>query len=358
MRRLVPFGALAGLLVLLVACEPDAAPQLHDITVTGVLDARLSYFYGQPRSFDLEGRTVELTVADPTAPRSALSVTGSLWVDGASVLRESVETREAPAAVRRIPLTTDLQVRTVAATRALLYFDGNAWFVLGEDDQAGLDLRVTPRPRSARLRGLGELTLAEADAIADELERLGGALVVSVLDGADVPRRSVDGLAEYRASALHVTVGLETDASAFRPAPRTLQWELVSSGQQAVGVERQSFRLVRDEAELRSLWNQLHGAQLNPPPLPRVDFARETLLVVLMGQRPSGGYAVEVQGVTLEGGDLFLDVSLREPAAGAVTTSALTSPWALVRVLRGGVDAAWFRDPSDGRLFAVARRSD
>lgn len=356
MRRLVPFGVLAVLL--LVACEPDAAPQLHDITVTGVLDARLSYLYGQPRSFRLEGRSVELSVADASAPRTPLSVTGSLWVDGESVVRTPVEPRDAPVVVRRIPLTTDVQLRTLEATRAVLYYDGSAWFVLGEDDQAGLDQRVTPRPRSARLRGLGELTLAEADALADELERIGEPLVVSVLDGADVPRRSVDGLAEYRASALHVSTGIETDASAFRPAPRTLQWELVASGQQAVGVPRESFRLLRSEAELRSLWNQLHGAQLNPPPLPPFDFARETVLVVLMGQRPSGGYAVEVQGVTLEGGDLFLDVRLREPAAGDVTTSALTSPWALVRVLRGGIDVAWFRDPADGRLFAVARRSD
>lgn len=356
MRRLVPFGALAVLL--LVACEPDAAPQLHDITITGVLDARLSYFYGEPRSFTLEGQSVELTTADPTAPRAPLSVTGSLWVDGESVLRSDVTTRAAPVEVRRIPLTTDVQVRTLEATRAVVYYDGAAWFVLGEDDQAGLDLRVTPRPRSARLRGLGELTLAEADAIADELERLDSPLIVSVLQGPDVPRRSVDGLAEYRASALHVSTGLQTDQSAFRPAPRTLQWELVASGQQAVGFERASFRLIRDEAELRTLWNQVHGAQLNPPPLPLFDFGRETVLAVLMGQRPTGGYGVEVRDVTLEGGDLFVDVILREPAPDAITTSALTSPWALVRVLRGGIDAAWFRDPGSGRLFAVARRSD
>jgi len=356
MRRLVPLGVLAVLL--LVACEPDAAPQLHDVTVTGVLDARLTYVYGQPRSFTLDGTSVELTLADASQPRVPLSVTGSLWVDGEPFVQRAVEPIAAPVDVRRIPLTTDVQMRTSAATRAVLYYDGSAWFVLGEDDQAGLDLRVTPRPRSARLRGLGELTLAEADALALYLEGLGTALVVSVLDGAAVPRRSVDGLAEYRASAIHVQVGIDTDSAAFRPAPRTVQWELVTSGQQATSVPRQSFRLIRDEAELRSLWNQLHGSQLTLPPLPRVDFSRETILVIMMGERPTGGYSVEVRDVTLEGGDLFIDVRLLEPAADAITTTALTSPWALVRVLRGGITAAWFRDPADGRLFAVARRAD
>ena len=357
MRRLIPVAALV-VLSLLAACEPDAAPQLHDITITGVLDERFTYVYGEPRSFQLEGEEVTLGPADPSARRAPLAVTGALWIDGQPFLQRPAEPRPAPAEVRRIPLTTDVMVRTEAATRALLYFDGSLWFVLGEDDQAGLEQCVTPRPRSARLRGLGELTVAEADVIADYLERLGDSLVVAVLSGDDVPRRSIDGLAEYRSTALHVQRGLPTDESAFRPAPRTLQWEVVASGQQAVGIARPSFRLVRDEAELRSLWNQLHGASLNVPPLPRADFARETLLVVMMGERPSGGYRVEVQNVSLDGGDLFVDLRFVEPAPDAVTTAALTSPWAVVRVLRGGIDAAWFRDPVDDRLFAVARRND
>jgi hypothetical protein len=306
----------------------------------------------------IDGQTVALSVPEPGALRPPLAVTGSLSVDGEPFQRNPVEPIPAPVDVRRIPLTTDVQVRTVSDTRALLYYDGNAWFVLGEDDQAGLDVRVTPRPRSARLRGLGELTLMEADAIADYLESLDGPLVVSVLLGDDVPRRTVDGLAEYRASALHVQMGLATDPTAFRPAPRTVQWETIATGQQAVNVPSPAFRLVRSEAEFRSLWNQLHGSQLNVPALPSVDLERETVLVVMMGQRPTGGYAVDVRGVSLEGADLFVDVRLVEPAAGSVTTSALTSPWAVVRVLRGDVSAAWFRDPDDGRLFAVARRDD
>ncbi|MFO7582118.1 hypothetical protein, partial [Guyparkeria sp.] len=59
MRGLVRFGFLAAL-ALLVACDPDAAPQLHDVTITGVVDARLGYLYGEPRSFTLDGETVTL----------------------------------------------------------------------------------------------------------------------------------------------------------------------------------------------------------------------------------------------------------------------------------------------------------
>jgi hypothetical protein len=99
---------------------------------------------------------------------------GRLWIDGAGPGRGRRPGRStAPVEVRRIPLTTDLQMRTERETRAVLYYDGSAWLTLGEFDPAGLDVRVTPRPRFGALRGLGELTNAEADALARVLEDLG-----------------------------------------------------------------------------------------------------------------------------------------------------------------------------------------
>jgi hypothetical protein len=362
MRRLVPLAALIALPILLMACEPDAPPQLHDITVTGVLDQRLTYVYGEPRTFVLEGTEVALERPDPDAEPAApdpFAIAGALRIDGAPSLRADVEPpAAAPVDARRIPLTTDVQLRTTEETRAILYFDGSTWFLLGQDDPARLDTRVTPRPRGQRLRGLGQLTVAEADVVAAYLESLDEPLVVSVASEATTPRRSIDGLAEYRATAIHVQRGLDTDPAAFRAAPRTVQWEVLARGNQAVGVDRPTYRLVRSTDELLTIWNQAYGASLNVPPLPRVDLSRETILAVFMGTRPTGGYAIDVRQATLEGGDLFIDLVLVEPAADAITTQALTSPWAIIRVLRGGVSAAWFRDPRDGRLYAVARRTD
>lgn len=358
MPRLRPIVPLLALATLLAACETDSPPQLHDLIVTGVLDERLGYFYGEPRPFAMAGRELELAQPEPGTPQAPLTVPGALRVDGAPALREPVDPPEgAPVTVRRIPLTTDLQLRTEVETRAILYYDGDAWFVLGLDDPAGLDVRVTPRPRTQRLRGLG-MTVAEADALATYLEGLGERLVVTVATEADTPRRAVDGLAEYRATALHVQRGIDVDQAAFRQAPRTVQWEVLARGSQAVGVDRPSYRLIRDQAELLNVWNLAHGAALEVPPVPTVNFANETVLAIFRGTRPTGGYAIDVRDVTLDGGDLLVDVRLVDPGADAVVTQALTSPWVILRVLRGGVSAAWFRDPVDERLYAVARRTD
>jgi hypothetical protein len=135
-------------------------------------------------------------------------------------------------------------------------------------------------------------------------------------------------------------------------------FEIVARGQQAAGVDMAAFQLLRTNEELAAAWGRAYGASLQPPPVPAADLERETLLAVFLGSKPTGGYGAEVRGVTLEGGDLFVDLVESAPGPGAMVTQALTSPWLIVRVPRGGVSAVWFRDPSDGRLIAVARRSD
>jgi hypothetical protein len=350
---------LAALGLVLSACEPDPAPTLHELTVTGALERRVAWLYGEPRAFTIDGTERTLTAAPVGPTAEPWTVPAALWIDDRPALvDDEVQPVASPVTVRRIPLTTDVQLRTERETRAILYYDGSAWLTLGEFDPAGLDVRVTPRPRFGALRGLGELTNAEADVLARTLEDLGEPLIVAVLTGDEVPRRSVDGVEEARATAVHVVAGVPVDAGTFRPAARDVPFEIVARGQQAVGVTAPDYQLLRTPDELATAWNRAHGAALQAPPLPGVDFDRETMLAVFLGQKPTGGYGAEVRGVTLEGGDLFIDLVETEPGAGSMVTQALTSPWLLVRVPRGGVSAAWFRDPTDDRLIAVARRSD
>jgi len=91
------------------------------------------------------------------------------------------------------------------------------------------------------------------------------------------------------------------------------------------------------------------------PTVPTVDFSRETVVAAFDGQKPTGGYNLQVRDVTIENGELYIDLVATEPQAGAITTQGLTSPWILIHVLRGGFSVAWFRNPDDGSLIGVAR---
>src|SRR5690606_35355547 len=170
-----------------------------------------------------------------------------------------------------------------------------------------------------------------------------GPFVLVELDESTLPAQPIDGQAEQRRTGLYVQSSIATDEEAFRPSPRQLAWEVGASGTQATGVAAPRFELI---------------ALLQPLPLPDADLSRETLVAIFQGRQPTGGYSVQARRVSEEQGELYVDVEFVEPAPGAATTQAVTSPWTLVRVLRSGYPVAWIRDVSDGTLVGVARRTE
>jgi len=350
MRFALP--ALA-VLVLLAGCAPQSGPKLHDVTVYGALNARLSYLYGSPRKFDLDGKQVTLSQGSTSVP---YAVDGALLVDGKAFARTSVPPLDPPpVAVARIPLTTDLRLTARADVEQVVYFDGSDYFKLVDAAKSGTTQTLVPTPRLNRLRGLGELTDREADALANGLEKAGKPYVLAVLPSASLPKHSVNGTSEYLQTGVYVQQGLETAASAAGSAAQQVAWEVLAQGQQAVGFDKPQYVLVKSSDQLTNLWYKAYGSQLNVPPVPNIDFSRETVLAVFDGQKPTGGYDLKVRSVTVENGELYVDLVKQQPQQGQITTQALTSPWLLIHVLRGGFDVAWFRSPDDGSLIAVAR---
>jgi len=349
MRFALP--ALAAL-VLLAGCAPQTAPKLHDVYLYGALDARLSYLYGSPRTFDLDGHTVTLSEGSASAK---YAVDGALLIDGAAYASTPLTPLDpAAAVVSRIPNTTDLELTADRAIEQTVYFDGGDYFTLADSAKAGTRQRVVPRPRLNRLRGLGELTDREADALADALQKGGKPFVVAVLPADALPKHTVNGTGEYLHTGLYVQQGLVTTAAAA-PTAQQVPWEVLAQGQQAVGFDKPGFQLVTSQDQLTNLWYKAYGSQLQMPKVPTVDFSRETVVAAFDGQKPTGGYNLQVRDVTVENGELYIDLVATEPQAGAITTQGLTSPWILIHVLRGGFAVAWFRNPDDGSLIGVAR---
>ncbi len=377
------------LAVLLAACAPVGSRELHEVVLIDQDGAtRLRYVYGSADTLPLGDRDIELgRTAGDAADAAEFGVAGARLVDGAPLLRDAPPVElEAPLRVARIPLTTDLRVVTTRAIPRSFYFDGQRWFELPRDLSAGVTVTAVPRPVGTPLRGTASLTPDEADAVAAGLAEEGRPLVIAELagdaantevgddaSGQDVSRQDASrqdasstgigprppgGLDEYRYSAYWLQRSVITDVSAYRAPARRTVYEVVARGDQGVDPGRDRFVLIEDQDELRSFWNAVQAASFRPDAVPEADFGRETVLGVRLAERPSGGYRIEVVDVHEEGGELFVDVRLVEPAADALATSVVTTPWILVRVL--GVDASvvWFRDPDGGALFGVARAQD
>lgn len=352
---------LLSSLIILGACVPEEGERLslHDVAIySNATDLRglYGYLYGPTGSLGVGGRTVSLS-NDPLT--GELAVASALSVDGEPYLKQALpRLLPPPTRVQRVPLTSDVQLEIGDPVAEVLYFDGGRWFTLSGATAQNARRVVTPRLRAGGLQGVGQLNREEAESLQAALEPR-APVAVTVFPEEDIPftPRAADGMEAYLRTALYVQQTAPTDVSAYQAPAEELIFERIAEGAQSAA-EEQAFILVQDEAELLELWNVAYGAQLNVPPLPDVNFQREAVLAVFAGQKPTGGYGVELRGVELERDDVYVDLLLTEPAEGSMNTQALTSPWLMLRVLRADINAAWFRNPETGELYSVARATE
>jgi hypothetical protein len=100
------------------------------------------------------------------------------------------------------------------------------------------------------------------------------------------------------------------------------QW----SGQYG-SAESPGHRVLRDIPAWNDHWRAV--GQDAPRPL---DPAREMAIVVFLGARRTGGYAVEITGVETSSEGVIVTTRESAPPPGAMVTQALTQPWALALV--------------------------
>jgi hypothetical protein len=96
--------------------------------------------------------------------------------------------------------------------------------------------------------------------------------------------------------------------------------------------------LASDEAAYRRLWTSVIGGG----EAPSADFASESVVFLLAGPRPTGGWTVEARGASVEGETLVVDAAVQAPSPDAIVTQAFTSPYAVVAVKTKSVkDVRW-----------------
>jgi PrcB C-terminal len=90
--------------------------------------------------------------------------------------------------------------------------------------------------------------------------------------------------------------------------------------------------VVRDRDAWLKMWKLLSSKQFPRPPLPEIDFSREMLIVVGMGERNSGGYDIIVDGVYERDKKLEVDVKSTSPGRACGVPGSITEPADVVRV--------------------------
>lgn len=139
------------------------------------------------------------------------------------------------------------------------------------------------------------------------------------------------------AMALTVMAGC-VQPSVIAAGDATVPIAALASPGQCGGQNRPAVRWIADASEWRDLHARIHSQWMNPPPPPAVDFPREGVLLIAMGQRSTSGYGLALADdvAAVRGGVLTVRVDWREPLAGSRRAQVMTSPCLLAVVPDAG----------------------
>jgi PrcB C-terminal len=321
------------------ALFPPSKYNVSDLILYGIQERHL-IFYGEvtgERHTTLDGVKHTLT---NDAVVGAFTVPGSLAVDGKPTLQLQPKAAREVFALATIPLSNELSVLTREKVEKVVYFDGKTWFDVGSDLEENTKLRL-PKTERQGLRGLGKLSDSEADTLEGYLKTQykNKPLAIGLLTFPNIP----DGVAtldprpdRYDLTALYVQVDVPLDLLGGFANNQPLELKpLLNGSNAAYGSDSSLVRLDRNTQSFNQTWKIMNGNFVPVPSAPNVDFSRNKVLTVFLGQRPTGGYSIVLASAKLDGQTLVVSANVRNASAGAVTTQVITSPFSSVLVSGG-----------------------
>ncbi len=100
------------------------------------------------------------------------------------------------------------------------------------------------------------------------------------------------------------------------------------------GISQRSRLIIRNRDEFNELWKQLTASGSYKPPPPEVDFSREMIVVAAMGQRPSSGYEILIDGACEVDNHVEILVRSFDSVKCGMQATVLTAPVDIVRLPR------------------------
>lgn len=118
-----------------------------------------------------------------------------------------------------------------------------------------------------------------------------------------------------------------------------MEFRSLARGYQS-GISETGVRVVRDEGEWRSLWERHASLVMPRPDAPSVDFTRDMVVYVSIGQRPTYGYSVEIVRIApVDEADFRVEIVEKKPAPDAITSQIVTQPYHMVVTAKRAGDA-------------------
>lgn len=108
-----------------------------------------------------------------------------------------------------------------------------------------------------------------------------------------------------------------------------MDFKILYSGQNTT-IEGSDYLLVDNNQKYIDVIKELNINEDSYNKLLDIDFTKNNICILLLGQRNTGGYSIEVQSMKKIKGILYIDKKENTPAKGEMVTMALTNPYCIV----------------------------
>ena len=120
--------------------------------------------------------------------------------------------------------------------------------------------------------------------------------------------------------------------------------------------EGAAVRVAADQASYAATFEELHSGLLPLPKPPEVDFGRSTVIFVILDQKPTAGWALNLKDVALSKDRLKLVLGIDRPQPGIMTAQVLTRPFLILKMSKEKFSSL-IAQTSDGQTIATWSRT-
>jgi len=109
------------------------------------------------------------------------------------------------------------------------------------------------------------------------------------------------------------------------------------------GITERKNVVIRTQDEWAKLWNKYTSTRIPHPEAPVIALTENIILAVFMGEKASGGFAIEITRVEKCGGELVVFFSEVEPSPGTVVAAVLTQPYHIIKIEKIGLQIKFIK---------------
>lgn len=126
-------------------------------------------------------------------------------------------------------------------------------------------------------------------------------------------------------------VSENTNKVKTEPVDNEIAFNLVYEGTNSGFLEKKE-QIITNQTDFEKSWNIALVNYLERNPVPTIDFEKNQVILITMGEQTSGGYTLKTDSVTNIKTGIAINATAKKPGASCMTTSVMTYPYQMISI--------------------------